>query len=519
MTLTKEQLSLCSEEQHRIAKLRVRHFNNLLLFTQVFFKHRTGRDFELSNPPGRPSHYLTIAKALEKVVRGETKRLLINVPPRYGKSELVIHFVAWAMAKFKDSNFLYVSYSHTLAKKQTQTIRDIITLPQYKDLFDIKLKDDTTAKDNFETLNGGSVYAAGAQGTITGFGAGIKGSNRFGGCIVIDDIHKPDEVTSDTIRESINEWYFNTLQSRLNNPNTPIIFIGQRLHEDDLAANLIQSGDWETVILPAIDIVGNPLHPKMHDLKILYKMKEESPYNFASQYQQNPQPAGGGIFKKECFHLHDIEPEILETFITVDSAETDKNYNDWTVFSFWGLYKIKDGDIETDEYALHWLDCVQLHIEPKDLLNEFRNFYRDCTHHRVRPKIVGIEKKSTGVTLSSVLSNLQGLQVIDIDRTKASGSKTTRFLEMQSFIGRRLISLPAYGNHTPMCIEHMVKITSNNSHRFDDICDTAYDAIRLALIEKVILNKAMKKEDKEFAKNFMSNVRQTDRLKRDAYKN
>lgn len=484
---------------------RAKLLGSLSLFTQLFYKIRTGRDFEFSQPIGRESHYISICKELTKVLHGKTRRLIINVPPRYGKTELLIHFVAWTMARYPDSNFLYVSYSHSLAKKQTQTIRDIMTIPGYRKMFDVSLADDTTAKDNFETNKGGSVYAAGAGGTITGRGAGIKNCDRFGGAILIDDIHKPSEVNSDTMRESINDWYYNTLQSRLNNMDTPIIFIGQRLHEDDLAANLIKNGDWETLIIPSIDLSGNALHPQMHTLDQLLKMKEETPYVFAAQYQQDPQPAGGGIFKPEWFHLTDEEPALISTFLTCDTAETDKSYNDATVFSFWGLYKIKQRNIETGLYGLHWIDCYELRVDPKDLEPEFLDFYSKCMTHYVKPMVVAIEKKSTGVTLSSTLKTIRGLRIIDIERTKASGNKTTRFLEMQSYIAAQQVSLPRYGKHTNMCIDHMRKITANDSHRHDDICDTVYDAVKLALIDKTFIVQNTDRNDADKARYIMSN--------------
>lgn len=498
---------------------REKMVGSLLEFTRIFYYLRTGRKFELSQPPGRESHYISICRALTRVIDGKTHRLAIHVPPRYGKTELVIHFIAWALAQFPDSNNLYISYSHSLAKKQTQTIRSILQLMEYQDFFGVKIKDDTSAKDNFETVQGGSVYAAGAGGSITGRGAGIKGSARFGGCIVIDDIHKPDEVTSDTIRQGINEWYYNTLQSRVNSPITPIIFIGQRLHEDDLAANLIKSGEFETLIIPAIDEAGNPLHPEMHDLATLKSMQEKMPYEFSAQYQQDPQPAGGGIFKADWFVTHEYEPDILTSFITVDSSETSKDYNDATVFSWWGLYRIKVGDIDTDLFGLHWMDCLELRIEPKDLKTAFLNFYANCMKHRVKPTMVGIEKKSTGVTLLSVLSEYQGLHLIEIERTKASGSKTARFLEAQPFIAQRLVSLPTYGKHTPICIEHCKKITANNAHRFDDIADTLYDAVKIALIDKVIQTRVASKQDyTQTARTMMSGVNRVNTLRNNAYK-
>lgn len=473
------------------AKARAELLGSLLLFTRVFYKLRTGRDFNLSQPVGRESHYLTISQALTKTQRGNSSHLIINCPPRYGKSELCIHYVAWCLARYPDSNFLYVSYSHSLAKKQTQTIKQIVTLPEYKEYFGVEISDETRAKDNFETTRGGSVYAAGAAGTITGRGAGIQGVDRFGGAIVIDDIHKPDEVYSDSMRRSVNEWYLNTLQSRVNSPQAPIIFIGQRLHEDDLAANLINgfSGhEFDKVIIPAIDAAGNALLPSMHSLEQLKVMQEKMVYEFASQYQQDPQPAGGAIFRPEWFIKLEDEPKILATFITADTAETDKTYNDATVFSFWGLYKLEGQDYETDIYCLHWIDCLEDWIEPKDLQSRFLHFYSECMRHSVKPKFVAIEKKSTGTTLLSSLKDVRGLTVMDIERNRSSGNKTTRFLEVQPYVATKQISVPLFAKHSEKVIEHCRKITANDSHRYDDIADTLADAIRIALIDKIVIN-------------------------------
>lgn len=495
---------------------------SLLAFTQDFYYLRTGRRFDLSQPIGRESHYLTICRALVRVMKGETKRLMINVPPRYGKTELLIEFVAWALSQFPDSNFLYVSYSLGLAKKQTKTIRQIVGMNEYRDIFDVSLSDDTSAQGNFETSMGGSVYAAGADGEITGRGAGIKGCNRFGGCIVIDDIHKPSEVSSDTMRTSVNEWYFNTLQSRLNDPeNTPIIFIGQRLHEDDLAANLIKTGNWDTIIIPALDGAGNALHPEMHSITMLRNMQETMPYVFSSQYQQDPLPAGGGIFKPEWFYQMDDEPNLIATFITADTAETSKDYNDATVFSFFGIYKIAHGDMESDILALHWIDCLELRIEPKDLEKEFLAFYASCMRHKIKPRIAAIEKKSTGVTLNSILKNIRGLTVMDIERTKTSGNKTTRFLEIQPIIASKQVSLPKEGKHTVMVLEHMRKITANDSHRHDDIADTLYDGVKLGIIDNIILSQTPGKvqEDERKAQGIMGTFRRVLELRSKRYSN
>jgi len=348
---------------------------------------------------------------------------------------------------------------------------------------------DAQAKDNFETTEGGAVYAVGSGGTVTGRGAGLRGVKRYAGCIYIDDIIKPDEATSDTVREGINDWYFNTLISRLNEPSyTPIINNGQRVHENDLAGTQKQTGEWTEFVLPALDVVDNALYPEMHTSQQLLKMKEESPYVFAAQYQQDPQPAGGGIFNPDNFVLLDYEPKILTTFITVDTAETEKTYNDATAFSFFGIYKIENHGRETDDFGLHWIDCEELRIEPKDLESYLMSFYAQCMMYHVKPKIIAIEKASTGTYLLSLLrEKFRGLDIREIEVKGQRISKIDRFIKIQPYVNQRLISMPKYGKHVPMCLEHMRKITANNSHRFDDIADTLAHAVKISLVDKTII--------------------------------
>lgn len=497
---------LLQEEKYKLA-------GSLLEFTQIFYKLRTGRNFEIVEPVSRESHYYAIAKALTRVIDGKCKRLIINVPPRYGKTELLISFIAWGLAIYPDSNFLYVSYSHSLAQKQTDTVRSIVAMRQFRDVFGVTISESTSAKDNFETMRGGTVYGVGAQGSITGRGAGLKGVDRFGGAIIIDDILKPEEASSSTIREGINDWYYNTLQSRVNDAATPIVIIGQRLHENDLCGHLIESGEWEVICLPAIDGAGNALYPAMHPIDVLRKMEAANPYVFAAQYQQNPQPAGGGLFKPEWFYILDEEPKLLATFITADTAETSKEHNDASVFSLFGLYKIEN----TDDYALHWMDCVEIRVEPKDLEVEFMEFYFKACKHPVKPRLAIIEKKSTGVTLISVLDKIRGLKIHALDRNSASGSKTDRFIVMQPYVAGKLISFSKNARHKDFVIEHMRKITANNSHRFDDICDTLETAIYAALIDKyvkVMLTKEVDVKYRQVAKNIMSNFMKVQKIRK-----
>src|SRR5699024_10110170 len=118
---------------------------------------------------------------------------------------------------------------------------------------------DSQAKDEFRTAHGGIVYATGADGTITGYGAGSM-SDDFAGAIIIDDPHKAGEANSDVMRANVIDWFQTTMESRKNSEDTPIILIMQRLHEHDLAGWLLDGGngeEWENIKIPAITDSGD----------------------------------------------------------------------------------------------------------------------------------------------------------------------------------------------------------------------------------------------------------------------
>lgn len=499
-------------------ELRMQLWGSFLFFTQKFFQLTTGRPFHLSSPEGRESHFISIARELTLAARMQSPSLIINVPPGHGKSVMLSMWVAWTLSKYPNSQFLYISYGHELAAKHTEFIRRIISCSAYRDLFNIHIRHDSKAKDFFQTTAGGSVKAFGSTGAITGQDGGLPNCDHFTGAVIMDDMHKPDEVHSETMRESVIKNYRETIVQRPRAPNVPMIFIGQRLHEADLPSYLLSGKDeraWKSVVLKAIDDAGNALYPEVNPISQLKAKKEFNEYVFSSQFQQNPIPAGGALFKPNNFILLDDEPEILYTFITADTAETSKTYNDASVFSFWGIYKVMINEQDTGKLALHWLDCWEIRVEPKHLRDEFLSFYGDCMLHKVKPTVVAIEKKSTGVTLISVLEDTQGLDVREVKRTKASGSKATRYIEIQDIIASKLISFTSGAKHSKMCIDHMIKITANDSHAHDDICDTAYDAIKIALIDKTL--SINKKENNEQASKLMRNQKDLRQRRFNAY--
>lgn len=307
-------------------------------FTQKMFLARKGVEMRLN------FHQRLICEALEKVVLGKTKRLIINIPPRSGKTEIsVLNFVAWATGLFPDSEWIHVSYSKRLASNNTYGIREIMRNEAYKEMFPyVEIKSDSDAKDEFRTNYGGIIYATGSDGSITGRGAGGM-SGRFQGGIIIDDPHKPGEANSELVRSGVLNWFQETLESRKNNPDTPIIVIMQRLHEEDLAGWLINGGngeEWETLVVPAINEDGTSFWEHQFPLEMLERLERTNPYVFAGQYLQLPAPKDGGTFKPAEIEIIDALPHGIKWIRGWDLASTVKKTSDYTSSTKLG---IKDG--------------------------------------------------------------------------------------------------------------------------------------------------------------------------------
>lgn len=280
---------------------------DLYFFSRWMFLQRRGFNWR------RAPHHRKICDALMRVYRGECTRLVINIPPRYSKTELaVVNFIAWTLGHCPDAEFIHPSYSATLAGNNSAAVRDLVQHEAYREIFpEVQLA--AEGKAHWTTTKGGVMYATGAAGTIIGFGAG-KMRDTFGGAIIIDDPHKADEARSDVVRQGVIDWFQSTIESRKNDPvRTPIIVIMQRLHERDLAGWLLDGGNgekWDSLVLSAWQDDGSPLWPEKHDAAELERMEKASPYHFAGQYRQRPAPPEGLIFKPSMLEVIDALPAV-----------------------------------------------------------------------------------------------------------------------------------------------------------------------------------------------------------------
>jgi len=287
---------------------RIQSWEDFYFYSRWMFLQRKGFTWL------RARHHKIICDALNRVFNGQTKRLIINMPPRYSKTELaVVNWMSWCLGKVPDAEFIHTSYSAQLATNNAWQTRELVQHEAYRDIFPgTVIRTDSSAKAEWRTTVGGIVYAAGSGGTITGYGAG-KHRDGFGGAIIIDDPHKADEARSDVMRENVIDWFQNTLESRKNSPDTPIILIMQRLHERDLAGWLLEGNngeEWEHICLPAIQKDGTALWPEKHPIEKLREMEKAAPYVFSGQYMQSPSPAEGGIFKPDQIPVVDAIPAV-----------------------------------------------------------------------------------------------------------------------------------------------------------------------------------------------------------------
>lgn len=450
-TLTR---SLSLEE---IALTQARLYN----FARYVFRARRGHDM-LEN-----WHQRQICEMLERVYLGDITRLIINIPPRSGKTELAVKaFMAWSMGLFPDSEFIHASYSKRLATANAYDVRAIMQHEAYRVLFpDVGLQEDSKAKDEFRTTAGGIVYATGAEGTITGFGAG-KLRDGFGGAIVIDDPHKAGEAASDVMRQNVIDWYQNTIQSRLNRPGTPIIVIMQRLHEEDLSGWLLNGGSGETwthLNIPAKDGEGKSFWPAQFPPEMLDRLETSSPYVFAGQYMQNPAPLGGGLFKDEWWRFLDVQPLIRWRAIYADTAQKTKEQNDYSVFQCWG--KTIDGQAVM-------LDMVRGKWEAPELETMARAFW--AKHHAVQNagplRAFKVEDKVSGTGLIQKLKR-EGIPILPIERNI---DKVTRAMDAAPYVQSGNVIL--LRNLAPL-VDFLseASVFPNGAH--DDMIDAAMSAI------------------------------------------
>lgn len=290
-------------------------------------------------------HLDAIAWQFGRVRAGDLNRLIVTIPPRHLKSITIsVAWVAFLLGHRPDLRVVCVSYSQELAQKHARDCRVVMGTDWYRQIFPgTALSRSRNAEHDFETTARGGRFSTSVGGTLTG---------RGGDIIIIDDPMKPDDAMSDTVRTSVLEWYSTTLLSRLNDKTRgAIVLVMQRLHEDDLAGHLLETGSWEHLSLPAIAEIeevirigpdrlfrrrtGEALHPDREPRALLEEIRRTvGSMVFSAQYQQAPVPAEGNLVERRWLRRYVTPPECRpgdQVVQSWDTATKDGVMNDWSV--------------------------------------------------------------------------------------------------------------------------------------------------------------------------------------------
>lgn len=374
--------------------------------------------------PGYPFsdnwHVGAICEHLQAISEGEIKRLLINIPPRCMKSSCVsVAWPTWDWIRTPHRKFLFGSYAQALSTRDSVNSRRLIQSPWYQRLFgkSFKLTGDQNQKQRYQNDKTGHRIATSVGGAMTGDGGDFIG---------IDDPHNVQEAESEAIRQAVLEWWDQALPTRLNDQKKgAFLVIMQRVHDKDLTGHILsKEKGWDHLMLP-MRYERKPAHQVTSSLGFYDPRTEEGEllwperfgetevarletalgsYGAASQLQQRPAPAGGGLIKTKNFQLwpaHKALPEFDFIVQSYDTAFTDKTQNDPTASTTWGVFKPEPSrDAPNPEPCAILLDAWDDHLDypalRKKMRSEYSMLYGDPGR---KPDLLLIEEKGSGIAL------------------------------------------------------------------------------------------------------------------------
>lgn len=455
-------------------------------------------------------HLEAISNGLELPDGRPYNRLLINVPPGTMKSLIVnVFWPSWEWGPRNMPYLRYVCAAHkveNLSARDSRRMRQLITSDWYKDRWGDRV---SLARDQNEKLN----FVNNATGfriatAITSL-TGIRGDR-----VIIDDPHSVDSAASDTQRESEVTTFLEAIPSRLNNPtSSAIVVVMQRLHEEDVSGVILDKNlGYDHIMLPMRfdptrafptalgaedprDEDGELLFPERFPLEVVDRDERAmGPYATAGQFQQSPEPRGGGVIKRDWWQLWEdgTFPPFDYVIASVDTAYTEKTENDYSAMTVWGVFSSetvarptkaisRDGTLydaamaSVREYSeqhpkLMLMSAWQERLPLHQLVNKIAS---TCRSMRVDKLLV--EGKASGLSVAQEMRRLYGhedfaVQIID----PKSQDKLARLYSVQHLFAEGLIFAPDR-KWADMVI---TQCTQFPKAKHDDLVDTVSQALR-----------------------------------------
>ena len=357
-------------------------------------------------------HHEIIAEKLERVAKGELKRLIINMPPRHTKSEFASYlFPAWMIGKNPDMKIIQATHTTELAVGFGRKVKNLLDREEYLEIFpDAKLAADSKASGRWDTARGGMYYAVGVGSNLAGRGADL--------CI-IDDPHSEQTAMSNSGFDDAWDWYTGGPRQRLQ-PGGAIIVVMTRWSEKDLTGQLTRSmardplaDQWEIVEFPMELPSGDPCWPQYWSQEDLTAVKASIPLSkWNAQYQQNPTGDETSILKREWWKLWEKEkvPQLEYIIQSYDTAFSKKQTADYSAITTWGVFFPN----ESGTPNLILLDSVKGRWDFPELKAKAYELYRFW-----EPETVIVEAKASGTPLTHELQSM-GIPVVNFTPSRGN---------------------------------------------------------------------------------------------------
>ena len=355
-------------------------------------------------------HHQEIADKFNKLADGKCKRLIINMPPRHTKSEFSSFLLpAWMVGRNPKLKIIQSTHTTELAIRFGRKAKTLMDSPEYKKVFETRLREDSQAAGKWETEQGGEYYAAGVGSAITGRGADL---------LIIDAPHSEQDAMNPEALERAYEWYTSGPRQRLQ-PGGAIVLVMTRWSTKDLTSKLINSqknvkaDKWEVIEFPAILPSNKPVWPEYWKKEELEGVKASiSIGKWNAQWMQNPTAEEGSILKREWWRVWEKPhiPKLTHTIQSYDTAFSKKETADYSAITTWGVFHPNEDPGEAPHLIL--LDAFKERLEFPELRKEALEQYRYW-----KPDTVIIEGKASGMPLTYELRKI-GIPVINFTPSK-----------------------------------------------------------------------------------------------------
>jgi len=347
-----------------------------------------------------PHHY-KLAKIFEEIAAGKKKRVIVNIAPRHGKSELISYLApSWFLGKYPNKKVIMASHTADLAIQFGRRVRNLVGSDNYHDIFpQIELQADSKSAQRWGTNFGGEYFAIGVGGALAGRGADL---------FIIDDPHSEQDAKLGRPEVFLPAWeWFQSGPIQRLMPGGAIIVVMTRWSKLDLTGQIVTQMErnedvdpWEVVQFPAIDENDQPLWPDFWPIEELLAKKASLDIRYwNAQYMQEPTSEEGALIKRDWWQMweDDNPPQCEFTIMSLDAAQETNNRADFNALTTWGVFFNE----EVNNYNIILLNSIKKRMEFPDLKALVLEEYREW-----QPDAFIVEKKSNGAALYQELRRM-----------------------------------------------------------------------------------------------------------------